>query len=502
MIDRSGATGHTHEELLAESGQMGLLMQPVRRQLLQEPYPYLHTLLAAIIAWMDLAGVALGSGFAHFLECSGLTRQMAEAMGAADLVAVLVFLLFPKKRTLLAFPKVRRLKAQCRYLVPPVLAAACAHVLLCAVLEMPVIQSVRLTGIWLLAVMVPLLIARGGLTFFLYQPSVIAGLRRKIAIVGEGDLASELAERISHDAGHTYGLFGVFPDSEASADDAVKGSLQALVQRSRHESLHAIILAFPEATVQEDVVRRTCFALRSVACDIYVTPNMVTGIDQALPQEFLGPNTLLVLQRRPLTETQNFEKRVLDIVLGIFALIFLSPFLILVALLIRLDSRGPVFFRQPRIGKNGREFLVYKFRSMYANQADLGAAKQTSRDDPRVTRVGKWLRKLSIDEIPQLFNVLKGEMSLVGPRPHAPQTRAGGLLLDDALAEYVLRYHVKPGITGWAQINGARGELVTLEDLEKRVNLDLEYIRRWSILFDLKIMILTVVREVFSRHAF
>lgn len=146
--------------------------------------------------------------------------------------------------------------------------------------------------------------------------------------------------------------------------------------------------------------------------------------------------------------------------------------------------------------------MVYKFRSMHTHMSDLMAERQTSRDDPRVTRIGKWLRRLSIDEVPQLLNVLKGEMSLVGPRPHAPHTRAGGLLLDDALVEYVLRYHVKPGITGWAQINGARGELVTIDDLKKRVAYDLDYIRRWSLVFDFRIMILTIVREVFSRHAF
>jgi len=139
---------------------------------------------------------------------------------------------------------------------------------------------------------------------------------------------------------------------------------------------------------------------------------------------------------------------------------------------------------------------------MYANTTDVLSVRQTSRDDPRVTRVGKWLRKLSVDELPQILNVLRGEMSLVGPRPHAPQTRVDGELLNEVISEYVLRYHVKPGITGWAQINGARGELVTGDDLRRRVSLDLEYIQRWSIAFDLKIIMLTAYREIMSKHAY
>jgi lipopolysaccharide/colanic/teichoic acid biosynthesis glycosyltransferase len=139
---------------------------------------------------------------------------------------------------------------------------------------------------------------------------------------------------------------------------------------------------------------------------------------------------------------------------------------------------------------------------MYADAADRMAATQTSRDDPRVTRVGKWLRRLSIDELPQLLNVLRGEMSLVGPRPHAPHTSVEGKLLNDAISDYALRYRVKPGITGWAQVNGARGELVTTEDLRRRLAFDFDYIQRWSITFDLKIMVLTALREIVSRHAF
>lgn len=264
-----------------------------------------------------------------------------------------------------------------------------------------------------------------------------------------------------------------------------------------------MVLAYPVHDPEgEDSLRDSALQLRQVLSDIYVLPAMAAGTDRCMPVDHLGPSAFFVLQRRPLSGRQMLEKAVLDFILACVGLVILSPVFLLVALLIKLDSRGPVFFRQPRTGRNGQDFLVYKFRSMHTNMSDMMAARQTSRNDPRVTRVGKWLRKLSIDEIPQLLNVLQGDMSLVGPRPHAPHTTAGGLLLDDAVAEYVLRYHVRPGITGWAQVNGSRGELVTVDDLRKRVGYDLEYIRRWSIGFDLKIIVLTIIREVFSRHAF
>jgi exopolysaccharide biosynthesis polyprenyl glycosylphosphotransferase len=231
-------------------------------------------------------------------------------------------------------------------------------------------------------------------------------------------------------------------------------------------------------------------------------PYLAQGADVVLPVEKFGPLALMVVQRRPLTHAQAMRKRLVDVTLGVLLLVLLLPVFVAVALAVKLDSPGPVLFRQPRLGFNDRPFTVFKFRSMYTGDTDLMAAQQTSRRDPRVTRVGKWLRKLSLDELPQLLNVLSGDMSLVGPRPHAPHTRAGGRLLKDAMAEYVIRHQVKPGITGWAQVNGARGELVTMDDLRRRVTYDLEYIQKWSVWFDLRIISMTVIREVFSKHAF
>ena len=199
---------------------------------------------------------------------------------------------------------------------------------------------------------------------------------------------------------------------------------------------------------------------------------------------------------------QRSQKTVFDCLAATCLLLLLAPFLALVALLIALDSRGPVLFRQPRTGLNNRSFTIYKFRTMHHAMADTLADQQTVRNDPRVTRVGATLRKLSIDELPQLINVLRGDMSLVGPRPHAPNTKAAGQLFADVVQNYALRHRVKPGITGWAQVNGFRGETETLDKMQRRVEHDLAYVDGWSLMLDLRILFLTVFLTVFDRNAY
>ena len=169
---------------------------------------------------------------------------------------------------------------------------------------------------------------------------------------------------------------------------------------------------------------------------------------------------------------------------------------------IKLESPVPVLLRQPRMGFNNRLFLCYKFRSMHTKMTDLLADQQTTKNDPRITRVGRIIRKFSIDELPQLLNVLNGTMSLVGPRPHAPNTKAADKLFSEVVGQYAVRHRVRPGITGWAQVNGWRGETTTVDQIEQRVACDLFYIENWSVKFDLEIMLMTVLREIRSKNAF
>jgi Undecaprenyl-phosphate glucose phosphotransferase len=195
------------------------------------------------------------------------------------------------------------------------------------------------------------------------------------------------------------------------------------------------------------------------------------------------------MQRAPLTRTGQFVKRCFDMIGATSMLLLLSPVMLLTALLIKLDSHGPILFFQTRNGFNGRAFRIVKFRTMHVLE-DGNAIRQATRADPRVTRLGQWLRRANIDELPQLFNVLYGNMSLVGPRPHAV---AHNNEYDKLIANYALRNHVKPGITGWAQVNGYRGETSTTDLMAKRVELDLWYINNWSMWLDIRILFRTLI---------
>ena len=205
---------------------------------------------------------------------------------------------------------------------------------------------------------------------------------------------------------------------------------------------------------------------------------------------------------RPIADWSVVAKWLFDMSVGLMALVGLAPVMALVALAVKLDSSGPVLFRQKRYGFNNELIEVYKFRSMYVDQADANAARLVTKGDPRVTRVGRFIRKTSLDELPQLFNVLKGELSLVGPRPHALQAKAADRLYQDVVDGYFARHSVKPGITGWAQINGWRGETDTEEKTQKRVEHDLYYIDNWSVLFDLYILLKTPLALLRGENAY
>jgi exopolysaccharide biosynthesis polyprenyl glycosylphosphotransferase len=211
---------------------------------------------------------------------------------------------------------------------------------------------------------------------------------------------------------------------------------------------------------------------------------------------------VVLIEERPLKDWRAAKKSVFDIVVGSLILVIFSPLLALIALAIRLDSPGPVLFRQPRLGFNNRLFTCYKFRTMHHGMTDLLGDRQATRGDARITRLGKWLRALSIDELPQLLNVLKGDMSLVGPRPHPPSTKAEDKLFGDVVAKYAFRHRVKPGITGWAQVNGYRGATTKVEKMETRVKFDLFYIHNWSFWFDMKIVFITIFKGFVGRNAF
>ena len=239
-------------------------------------------------------------------------------------------------------------------------------------------------------------------------------------------------------------------------------------------------------------------AFRATPLPVHLVTDPELSLLIKKPCRRLGSSLAIELSSAPLSQLKRTLKRMFDLVVSACALVFFSPFLGFVALAIKLDSRGPVLFWQSRDGFNGRPFAIAKFRTMHVleNGPYVEAAK---RNDPRVTRIGRWLRSTSIDELPQLWNVFRGQMSLVGPRPHAVAHNAHYTTL---IAKYARRHHVKPGLTGWAQVQGFRGEAVTVEAMARRIELDIWYIENWNVMLDCKILLRTPYAVISCRNAY
>jgi Undecaprenyl-phosphate glucose phosphotransferase len=278
--------------------------------------------------------------------------------------------------------------------------------------------------------------------------------------------------------------------------DALDRDLAEAVASVRSLEPDAIYLLVPWSAT--DVIDRCAKTFLTLPVEIHLGPEQILHKFDDVELAKVGPLASLQLTRLPLSRAEVVQKRFLDLVCAAIALIALTPLLIAVAILIKLDSPGPIFFVQRRYGFNQQPFRIIKFRTMRA--LDDGAViRQTTRDDPRLTKIGHWLRRWNIDEIPQLFNVLTGEMSLVGPRPHALSHDHD---FERRISLYARRHNVKPGITGWAQINGYRGETDTDEKIRKRVEHDLFYIDNWSLWLDLKIIARTLLSRAAYRNAY
>ena len=277
---------------------------------------------------------------------------------------------------------------------------------------------------------------------------------------------------------------------------AFQGQLEKLIASVRGESIEEVFVAASIADLP---------GLKIISHHLRMLPQPVTLVPVEdlrelvrNPRVDLGSLVGLELKRAPLSIVELTAKRAVDILVSFSALVLLSPVLLLASIAIALDSPGPILFRQTRHGFNGLAFKIYKFRSMRVLENGV-VIRQATVNDPRVTRVGRWLRRYSVDELPQLLNVLAGDMSIVGPRPHAT---AHDQYFSEALERYAFRQHVKAGLTGWAQVQGARGETETVEKMQRRVDLDIWYISNWSIWLDFYIMLktLTIVFKAENAH--
>jgi Undecaprenyl-phosphate glucose phosphotransferase len=350
-----------------------------------------------------------------------------------------------------------------------------------------------------------LCLVRAAGTLWLRQLKKRGVFNQRVAIFGAGPQGHRLASYILGNSKLTIDLLGFFDDRSDERVDPnedevpLNGNLEGLLQAIRLGLVDQVIVALPwsaEARLQEVVGRLAITPIR-----IRLAPDLASFAFAQRPLVMLGDLPVMTLFERPISGYDQILKKFEDFILGISFTLLLSPLLLLVAIAIKLDSKGPIFFRQPREGFNNRKFHIWKFRSMHQDMAEVDAIHQATRGDPRVTRVGRFLRRSSLDELPQLFNVISGEMSLVGPRPHAASTRAGDRLFGEVVATYAARHKVKPGMTGWAQVNGWRGETDTEEKLVKRLEHDLHYIENWSVFFDIYIIARTLP-SLFSSRAY
>ena len=315
---------------------------------------------------------------------------------------------------------------------------------------------------------------------------------RNVVIVGAGEHGQRLITKLRKSPG--LALLGVFDDRRSRIPPSVcgcdvLGNAEDLLHFAHDVPVEEIIIALPLNAEQR--IKAIVDKLKSLPTDLRLSVEPIAELP-VRGISYAGNVPMLAVVDRPIKHWNAVAKRVEDVMISSFLLLLFAPTMTIIATLIKLDSRGPVFFAQERFGFNNDVIRVLKFRTMHADRGDPSGAQRTVPRDPRVTRVGRMLRALSFDELPQLLNVLRGDMSLVGPRPHAITMKAGGRLYYEAVEQYVHRHRVKPGITGWAQVNGLRGEIDTLEKAHARVEQDLYYIENWSLWLDLKTLALTM----------
>ena len=363
---------------------------------------------------------------------------------------------------------------------------------------------------WVVDWMVPALglagVTRLGLWLRIRQLMRRGVLEHRIVLVGGGDDLAPLIREIDRDRGKGRRLCGFFdarmdPRSPSIVEGHHKmGDIDDLVEFARLARIHMVVIAIPNASLER--IQELLARLFVLPVDIRVLEGAEIPAYSRKRRSRIGKFTLIEIYKRPIDGGKALQKRVFDLIFASMALVAFLPLMLVIAALIKLESRGPVLFKQRRHGFNNKPIEVLKFRSMYTDQCDPTAVKAVRRGDSRVTRIGRFIRRASIDELPQFVNVLRGELSLVGPRPHAMAARTGDIVYDQVTDAYSARHRVKPGVTGWAQINGWRGEMNSSEKIRGRVAHDLYYIENWSLWLDFKIMMLTPWSLVATKNAY
>jgi Undecaprenyl-phosphate glucose phosphotransferase len=360
---------------------------------------------------------------------------------------------------------------------------------------------------WYVVGLISISIIRLYLSRLLRRWTAAGRLEQRAVIVGGGKAAEDLIRAIDSQPDNDIRICGIFDDRRDGRSPSVVagyqklGNVSELVDFARVARIDFLIVALP--ITAENRLLHFLKQLWVLPVDVRLAAHAHKLKFRPRSYSYIGDVPFLDVIDKPIADWDVVAKFLFDRLLGGLLLILALPIMALVALAVRLDSKGPALFKQRRFGFNNELIEVYKFRSMYTDKTDSNAARLVTKGDPRVTRVGRFIRKTSLDELPQLFNVaVRGNLSLVGPRPHAVQAKAEDRLYEQVVDGYFARHKVKPGITGWAQISGWRGETDTAEKIQQRVDHDLYYIENWSVLFDLYIVLMTPIRLLKSENAY
>ncbi len=361
-------------------------------------------------------------------------------------------------------------------------------------------------GGWFLTGLVILLSGRFILARMVRRWARNGRMERRAVIVGGGGNAETLIRSIEKQPFNDIRICGIFDDRDNRRSPPIVagypklGTIDELITFARIARIDMLIVSLP--ITAEKRVLSMLKKLWVLPVDVRLSAHSHELQFRPRSYSFIGAVPMLDIFDKPINDWDSVAKRAFDIVFSLLGIIAFSPIMLATAIAIKLDSKGPILFKQKRHGFNNEEINVYKFRSMYVDQCDPTAVKAVTKSDPRVTRVGRFIRKTSIDELPQFFNALFGSLSLVGPRPHAVAAKTQSVLYTEVVDGYFARHRVKPGVTGWAQINGWRGEVDSDEKIRMRTEFDLFYIENWSLMFDLKILFLTPISLLKSENVY
>jgi Undecaprenyl-phosphate glucose phosphotransferase len=375
-------------------------------------------------------------------------------------------------------------------------ATCCALIVLGFGLKISENYSRLWAGAWFLSTAGLLVLGRVAFDAWVRRWSDAGRFADRTIIVGAGKQGLRLAEHLSDRSDYQTRIVGFVDDRKTRIHQGVSGrqilgNCDDLIQYIRRGLVDQVFIALPWSA--EERVKNLVHALALTPVRIHLAPDMAGFEFPDRSYDQVSGVAMLRLFDRPISGWSHVIKTIEDRTLGFLFTVFLFPLMLIIAAAIKLDSRGQVLFKQRRLGFNNNPIEVWKFRTMFSDMTDVDCDVQTIKDDPRVTKVGAFLRRTSLDELPQFLNVVLGHMSIVGPRPHALGTKAEGQLFENVVDRYAARHKVKPGITGWAQVNGWRGETDTIEKIRRRVEYDMYYIDNWSLWLDLKIIAKTAM---------